>query len=129
MPKKLTITTSTFYRNGNVTNLPIARIFRKFAVMQFVSSRFPFVVLTILAFAWIGPSAQGGTCCVWRVTSVPQPFYLVGTVHALTSTDYPLPKPYRPGVTRFEATYLRVQSRTTVPDRIREEVLRSRRLS
>ena len=94
MPKKLTITISTFYKSGNVTNLPISRIFRKIGVMRLVSSRFPLLVFTILAFAWISPTAHAGTCCVWRVTSVPQPFYLVGTIHALTGTDYPLPKPY-----------------------------------
>src|ERR1700731_1666819 len=38
--------------------------------------------------------ANAGTCCVWRITSVPHPFYLVGTIHALSGGDYPLPKPY-----------------------------------
>ena len=39
-------------------------------------------------------SANAGTCCVWRITNVDHPFYLVGTIHALASSDYPLPKPY-----------------------------------
>lgn len=38
--------------------------------------------------------AGAATACVWRVTSVPVPFYLVGTVHALSGKDYPLPKAY-----------------------------------
>jgi uncharacterized protein len=33
-------------------------------------------------------------CCVWRVTNVRAPFYLVGSIHALSKKDYPLPKPY-----------------------------------
>lgn len=33
-------------------------------------------------------------CCVWRVTNAKAPFYLVGSIHALSKKDYPLPKPY-----------------------------------
>jgi uncharacterized protein len=33
-------------------------------------------------------------CFVWRVTNAKAPFYLVGSIHALSKTDYPLPKPY-----------------------------------
>ncbi len=33
-------------------------------------------------------------CCVWRVTNAKAPFYLVGSVHALSKNDYPLPAPY-----------------------------------
>src|SRR2546423_1235372 len=33
-------------------------------------------------------------CCVWRVTNATAPFYLVGSIHALSKKDYPLPKPY-----------------------------------
>jgi uncharacterized protein len=33
-------------------------------------------------------------CCVWRVTNGKAPFYLVGSIHALSKKDYPLPAPY-----------------------------------
>jgi uncharacterized protein len=33
-------------------------------------------------------------CCVWRVTNAKAPFYLVGSIHALSKSDYPLPSPY-----------------------------------
>src|SRR5215470_333947 len=33
-------------------------------------------------------------CCVWRVTNAKAPFYLVGSIHALGKSDYPLPAPY-----------------------------------
>src|SRR5439155_25328916 len=33
-------------------------------------------------------------CCVWRVTNATAPFYLVGSIHALSKKDYPLPAPY-----------------------------------
>jgi hypothetical protein len=33
-------------------------------------------------------------CCVWRVTNVKAPFYLVGSIHALSKHDYPLPQAY-----------------------------------
>jgi len=32
--------------------------------------------------------------CVWRVTNAKAPFYLVGSIHALSKNDYPLPPPY-----------------------------------
>jgi uncharacterized protein YbaP (TraB family) len=32
--------------------------------------------------------------CVWRVTNAKAPFYLVGSIHALSKNDYPLPAPY-----------------------------------
>src|ERR1041384_2549916 len=32
--------------------------------------------------------------CVWRVTNAKAPFYLVGSIHALSKEDYPLPAPY-----------------------------------
>lgn len=38
--------------------------------------------------------AGAASACVWRVTNAPAPFYLVGTLHALSGKDYPLPKPY-----------------------------------
>src|SRR5919201_5506198 len=33
-------------------------------------------------------------CCVWRVTNAKAPFYLVGSIHALSKSDYPLPASY-----------------------------------
>ena len=33
-------------------------------------------------------------CCVWRVTNAKVPFYLVGSIHALSKNDYPLSAPY-----------------------------------
>src|SRR5215467_7344060 len=33
-------------------------------------------------------------CCVWRVTNATAPFYLVGSIHALSQRDYPFPTPY-----------------------------------
>jgi uncharacterized protein YbaP (TraB family) len=33
-------------------------------------------------------------CCVWRVVNANAPFYLVGSIHALSKNDYPLPAPY-----------------------------------
>jgi uncharacterized protein YbaP (TraB family) len=47
-----------------------------------------------LAFAFFGAIANAATCCVWRLTNAPAPFYLVGTMHALNSHDYPLPAAY-----------------------------------
>jgi uncharacterized protein len=51
------------------------------------------ITLTI-TLAAIPETAHAGTCFVWRVTNTPAPCYLVGTVHALSARDYPLPKGY-----------------------------------
>ena len=47
-----------------------------------------------LAAAALCNAATAATACVWRVVNAPAPFYLVGTIHALSGHDYPLPKPY-----------------------------------
>jgi hypothetical protein len=39
-------------------------------------------------------SAAWPKCCVWRVTNAKAPFYLVGSIHALSARDYPLPSAY-----------------------------------
>ena len=50
----------------------------------------------VLGAAFLLPLSQtrAATACVWRVTNASAPFYLVGTIHALSGRDYPLPKPY-----------------------------------
>jgi len=53
--------------------------------------RFCLLFTLVTTFA---ASTDAATCCVWRVTSVNHPFYLVGSSHALSAHDYPLAKPY-----------------------------------
>src|ERR1700732_164842 len=58
----------------------------------------PFVTPSVAVLAALfltATRAQAGTCCVWRVTSVSHPFYLVGSSHALTAHDYPLAPGYK----------------------------------
>jgi uncharacterized protein YbaP (TraB family) len=52
------------------------------------------LVLTPLATDAAPQSKKFPKCCVWRVTNAKAPFYLVGSIHALSKKDYPLPKPY-----------------------------------
>lgn len=59
----------------------------------FGRSRFSILVLAASAIL-IGRPVTAGTCFVWKVSNAKAPFYLVGTIHALSSSDYPLPKPY-----------------------------------
>jgi uncharacterized protein YbaP (TraB family) len=55
----------------------------------------PIVVAFLFAFGLAQASpCYAGTCFVWKVTNAKQPFYMVGTVHALSGNDYPLPKGY-----------------------------------
>lgn len=53
--------------------------------------------LVTLAFAFGAGHASArdsdtGKHPIWRVTNAPAPFYLVGSVHALSGKEYPLPK-------------------------------------
>src|SRR5213078_2523692 len=50
--------------------------------------------LTPLSATAVSPAEKFPKCCVWRVTNAKAPFYLVGSIHALSKKDYPLPKPY-----------------------------------
>jgi len=42
----------------------------------------------------VSPAHKFPKCCVWRVVNSEAPFYLVGSIHALSNKDYPLPGPY-----------------------------------
>lgn len=51
--------------------------------------------LLALAFCFMGFRAEGATGCVWKVTGpTGGTLFLGGSVHALRSTDYPLPPAY-----------------------------------
>jgi uncharacterized protein YbaP (TraB family) len=58
-----------------------------------VRSRILSALIATAALILTAP-ADAATCCVWKLTNAKAPFYLVGTVHALSGTDYPLPKGY-----------------------------------
>src|SRR2546430_11880125 len=53
------------------------------------------LTLTPLAMDAAPQSKNFPKCCVWRVTNAKAPFYLVGSIHALSKKDYPLPVPYQ----------------------------------
>jgi uncharacterized protein YbaP (TraB family) len=50
--------------------------------------------LALLFAVSAGAAQRFPKCCVWRVTNAKAPFYLVGSIHALSKKDYPLPAPY-----------------------------------
>src|SRR5213596_916537 len=50
--------------------------------------------LTLLFAFPVRAAQRFPKCCVWRVTNAKAPFYLVGSIHALSKKDYPLPVPY-----------------------------------
>jgi uncharacterized protein YbaP (TraB family) len=57
-----------------------------------------FIIAFAFAFGLVSASASisnAATCSVWRVTNAKSPCYLVGTLHALSSTEYPLPAGYQ----------------------------------
>ena len=53
-------------------------------------------------------SSIAGSACVWRVTNTPAPCYLVGTIHALSGSDYPLPAPYYQALKESQQFYFEV---------------------
>jgi uncharacterized protein YbaP (TraB family) len=55
--------------------------------------KFPFNYRFLLVLALVGGTtslSQAGTCDVWRLTNGKAPFYIAGTIHALSGTVYPL---------------------------------------
>src|SRR5882724_5845452 len=50
--------------------------------------------LTPLSAIAVSPAKKIPKCCVWRVVNSEAPFYLVGSIHALSKKDYPLLGPY-----------------------------------
>src|SRR5881394_2864707 len=68
-----------FLRSPRKTGVLIASVLFVFALLPTIPAR----------------AAQAlPKCCVWRVTNAKAPFYLVGSIHALSKKDYPLPAPY-----------------------------------
>jgi uncharacterized protein YbaP (TraB family) len=62
-------------------------------LLKMFSSRLPFVF--ILTLGYTGPKVEAGTACVWRVSDANgATLFLGGSMHALRSTDYPLPSAY-----------------------------------
>src|SRR5947207_14674654 len=66
--------------------------------MFFPSRRASGVSIALVLLGLIPFSAIAGStahrfpkCCVWRVVNSEAPFYLVGSIHALSKKDYPLP--------------------------------------
>jgi uncharacterized protein len=62
------------------------------------NSRIGFAILIAVAINLFPTSARAvdpPKHCVWRVTNLPAPFYLVGSFHNLRGDDYPLPDVYR----------------------------------
>ena len=54
-----------------------------------------FIAAATSLFSIPAQAADPPRHCIWRVTSVSVPFYLVGSFHNLRGDDYPLPDAYR----------------------------------
>lgn len=68
-----------------------------------------FACCLVLAAVFVPtPSSMAGTACVWRVTNSPAPCYLVGTLHALSGKDYPLPPPYYQAIKESQQFYFEI---------------------
>ena len=69
-----------------------------------------FVTVLFIAAALIAAQpVTAATCCVWKITNAKAPFYLVGTIHALSGTDYPLPKGYAEALHNSQRLFFEIQ--------------------
>lgn len=64
--------------------------------------------ILLAAVCYPTQSSIAGTACVWRVTNAAAPCYLVGTIHALSGRDYPLPAPYYQALKEARQFYFEV---------------------
>ena len=74
-----------------------------------------YLVSLLLSFtaSYVSHPARAATACVWRVTNAPAPFYLVGTIHALSGKDYPLPKAYAEALENSRQFFFEIEPDTT----------------
>ena len=62
---------------------------------MFFKSRFPGLAFSLIALLLTAGSVEASSGCVWKVTGpTGGTLYLGGSVHALRSSDYPLPQAY-----------------------------------
>src|SRR4051812_25777119 len=72
------------------------------------ASRMAFGALICSLVAITAPGAEnpgGGRHCLWKVTSARAPFYLLGSIHALRATDYPLAPPIMDAIQQAQQFY------------------------
>jgi uncharacterized protein len=69
-------------------------MFLSFAVDK-ISRGLAIAIVSTIVFGFSAMAAELPRCCVWRVTNAKAPCYLVGTMHALTDTEYPLAAGYQ----------------------------------
>ena len=50
----------------------------------------------------------GGKHCLWRVTSAKAPFYLLGSIHRLRDSDYPLPSVVEQAISQSQQFYFEI---------------------
>ena len=59
--------------------------------------------------------SSGGRHCLWRVTNAKAPFYLLGSLHILRDTDYPLPGVIEQAIAQSQQFYFEID-----PDRMND---------
>jgi uncharacterized protein len=60
------------------------------------------VLLALACSSVTATPVAPGKYFIWRVTNVPVPFYLIGSIHNLSARDYPLPEVYRTALTNSQ---------------------------
>jgi uncharacterized protein len=67
-----------------------------------------FACLSLFALGSADAASPGGKHCLWRVTNAKASFYLLGTIHALRATDYPLPPVVEQAIQQSQEFYLEI---------------------
>ena len=79
------------------------RYFRRAIVIAAVLISFP-------AFAAPAPvKSGGGKHCLWRVTNAKAPVYLLGSIHTLRASDYPLPGIVEQAIAQSNVFYFEIE--------------------
>jgi uncharacterized protein len=66
-----------------------------------------------LASMLVSASGSAATCCLWRVTNTKAPFYLLGSIHVMRDTDYPLPGAIEQAIRQSQSFYFEYDPKRT----------------
>jgi uncharacterized protein YbaP (TraB family) len=85
---------------------PLAR-FKRLSLLASITG-FSLLVSASVSAASAPTNSGGGKHCLWRVTNAKAPFYLLGSIHRLRDSDYPLPSLIEQAIGQSQVFYFEV---------------------
>ena len=89
------------------TMFPMANLTRLFA--RAAVTGLSLIVCVSAGAAETPAKSSGGRHCLWRVTNAKAPFYLLGSIHSLRSSDYPLPPVIEQAIGQSQQFYFEIE--------------------